>query len=496
MNEMKLILRWHGEKDPISLRQYAQIPNLYGIVTSLYHLPLGQVWDRAEVLHLKERIEAHGLRFEVVDSFRIHEDIKRGLPSRDALIERYQANIRMLAECGIKIICYNFMPVFDWTRTDLAHLLPDGSECLSFEAAMYELGGQVLGFSVLGPLAVAFCKWLHDRRAARPAGGLYFLARDMYLMREVYGLLYPEEKTEYLQVSRRSLAPAFLAVGEYACVLAALPRQRLTGAQLAAYCGTVCPEGEAESVFDLKTPDTKALYAFLAKLPRPETADAVTGYLQSRPLRTGDILVDIGSGGTTQLLLEKLLGTELHGMQLSADDRLRSRFSAARTEVFLFDGAPAPRIYWAGQPLLERLLSQDAGATLSYTKTPAGFRVNTATQPAEPLVAELQRGVLYFAQEWQKSVLNGQTIEPQRAITPFLRLVESPTALQAKLLGDLTVEDGGIYPLAAPRSMGYYLTHPAAAGRDLGTARWKIGFLKRLAPLPLPYGKIYQKLKK
>ena len=72
-------------------------------------------------------------------------------------------------------------------------------------------GGQALGFSVLGPLAVAFCKWLHDRRAARPAAGLYFLARDMYLMREVYSLLYPEEKTEYLQVSRRSLAPAFLA---------------------------------------------------------------------------------------------------------------------------------------------------------------------------------------------------------------------------------------------------------------------------------------------
>ena len=117
----------------------------------------------------------------------------------------------------------------------------------------------------------------------------------------------------------------------------------------------------------------------------------------------GHILVDIGSGGTTQLLLEKLLGTELHGMQLSADDRLRSRFSAARTEVFLFDGAPAPRIYWAGQPLLERLLSQDVGATLSYTKTPVGFRVNTAAQPAEPLVAELQRGVLYFAQEWQKA---------------------------------------------------------------------------------------------
>ena len=137
MDEMKLILRWHGEKDPISLRQYAQIPNLYGIVTSLYHLPLGQVWDRAEVLHLKEQIEAHGLRFEVVDSFRIHEDIKRGLPSRDALIERYQANIRMLAECGIKIICYNFMPVLDWARTDLEYPNPDGTSNLYFNRAEF-----------------------------------------------------------------------------------------------------------------------------------------------------------------------------------------------------------------------------------------------------------------------------------------------------------------------------------------------------------------------
>ena len=356
--------------------------------------------------------------------------------------------------------------------------------------------GESLGFSVLGPLAAAFCQWLHARRAARPEARLYFLARDMYLMRDVYHTLYPQEETGYLQVSRRSLAPAFLAAGDWATVLAALPRQTLTGAQIAEYCGTTCPPELADRQLDLKQPDRETLHAFLRQLPRPDAADAVTAYLSAQGIRSGDFLVDIGSGGTTQLLLERLLQFPLHGLQLSADDRLRSRFSAARTEVFLFDGAPAPRIYWAGQPLLERLLSQDVGATLSYTKTPVGFRVNTATQPAEPLVAELQRGVLYFAQEWKKSVLNGQAIEPQRAITPFLRLVESPTALQAKLLGDLTVEDGGIYPLAAPRSMGYYLTHPAAAGRDLGTARWKIGFLKRLAPLPLPYGKIYQKLKK
>lgn len=134
MAKMRLILRWHGEKDPISLKQYAQVPNIYGIVTSLYHLPLGAEWDENTIRGLVNQVEAYGLKLEIVDSFRIHEDIKRGYPTRDALIENYKKNIRMLAGCGIKIICYNFMPVFDWTRTDLAHVLPDSSDCLSFDA--------------------------------------------------------------------------------------------------------------------------------------------------------------------------------------------------------------------------------------------------------------------------------------------------------------------------------------------------------------------------
>lgn len=358
---------------------------------------------------------------------------------------------------------------------------------------MQKTAGEALGFSVLGPLCVAFCQWLHRCRASRPDAAVYFLARDMYLMQKVYRTLYPGEQTDYLQVSRRSLAPAFLAAGEFACVQAALPRQLLTGKQLADFCGTVCPPAAAAGQFDLKHPDGAELYEFLRSLPRPEAADTAKAYLQGRRLRPGDILVDIGSGGTTQLLLEKLLHTSLHGLQLSADERLRTRFTPERAEVFLFGGEAVPRIYWAGQPMLERLLSEDAGATLGYTKTGG---VIIAPHTPEPLLAEVQRGVLHFAAAWRESILSGQPISPKQAVAPFLRLVESPTALQLALLGNLTVEDGGVYPLAAPQSVGHYLIHPGEAKRDFAAARWKIGYLKRLAPLPLPYGRLYLTFKK
>ena len=122
--------------------------------------------------------------------------------------------------------------------------------------------------------------------------------------------------------------------------------------------------------------------------------------------------------------------------------------------------------------------------------------MRTSRQPAEPRIAQIQSGVRRFASAWRDSVLNGQPIPPQRAIAPFLRLVESPTALQLDLLGDLTVEDGGTYPLAATKHQAHYLTHPRQARRDFAEARWKIGFLQRAVPLPLPYGKLYLKLKK
>lgn len=355
-------------------------------------------------------------------------------------------------------------------------------------------GAEACGFAVLGPLAVAYCQWLHTQAQQHPGARISFLARDMYLMRAVYALLYPGEKTAYLQVSRRSLCPLLLAQGQWDLLLAALPRQVLTGAQIAAYCGTACPPEWQAKTYDLKHAPAAA-QPFLQTLTVPHDADAVSAYLAQQNLRAGDILVDIGSGGTTQMLLQAVCGIPLYGCQLSCDDRLRTRLGEAETAVFLFDGQPAPLLYWAGQPMLERLISEDVGATLGYTQTAQGVTVQQTPQQPTALLAALQQGALRFAKAWQASFLQTLTIPPTAAIAPFLRLVGQPTAGETALLGDLTVEDGGTYPLAAPQKIGYYLTHASRAKQDFSAARWKIGFLKRLAPLPLPYDRLYAKFK-
>ena len=132
---MKMTFRWYGDSDPVRLEYIRQIPGMHGIVSAIYDVPVGEVWPVAKLAALRDRIEAAGLRFEVVESVPVHEDIKLGKPTRDRLIANFQQNIRHCAAVGIKVICYNFMPVFDWTRTEMAKELPDGSFTLAFDAA-------------------------------------------------------------------------------------------------------------------------------------------------------------------------------------------------------------------------------------------------------------------------------------------------------------------------------------------------------------------------
>ena len=132
MSEMKLSFRWYGEDDKVTLENIRQIPGMHSIVTAVYDVPVGEVWPEESIAKLKNLVESNGLHFDVIESIPVHEDIKLGKPSRDRYIENYCENIRRVAKAGVKCICYNFMPVFDWTRTQLDHKLEDGSTTLVY----------------------------------------------------------------------------------------------------------------------------------------------------------------------------------------------------------------------------------------------------------------------------------------------------------------------------------------------------------------------------
>lgn len=132
---MKMTFRWYGEdSDPIKLKQIRQIPGMTGLMGLLDYKAAGEVWTEEEIKAYMDHVHASGLECEVIESVNVHEDIKMGLPTRDKYIENYITTIRNLAKYGVKVIVYNFMPVFDWLRTDLAREIPeDGSNSLYFD---------------------------------------------------------------------------------------------------------------------------------------------------------------------------------------------------------------------------------------------------------------------------------------------------------------------------------------------------------------------------
>lgn len=129
---MKMTFRWYGKNDSINLDYIRQIPGMTGVVTALYSVPVGEVWPMEEIEDLKEYVTSHGLEMEVIESVPVSEDIKLREGDYARHIENYKQNIRNLAKVGVKCICYNFMPVFDWTRSKLDQRAEDNSTSLVY----------------------------------------------------------------------------------------------------------------------------------------------------------------------------------------------------------------------------------------------------------------------------------------------------------------------------------------------------------------------------
>jgi len=130
---MEMTFRWFGAEDPVPLERIRQIPGVRGVVSALYDVAVGEIWTVDRLGRLAETIERAGMHLAVVESIPVHEDIKLGRPGRDRLIANYCDSVRAMGALRIPVLCYNFMPVFDWLRTDLAQSLADGSTALAYD---------------------------------------------------------------------------------------------------------------------------------------------------------------------------------------------------------------------------------------------------------------------------------------------------------------------------------------------------------------------------
>jgi mannonate dehydratase len=126
-------MRWFGTKfDSVTLKQIRQVPGVTGVITTLYDTKPGEIWEKSAILGIKKEIEEAGLSLSGIESVNIHDAIKTGHPDRDAYIQNYITTLTRLGEAGVRLICYNFMPVFDWTRSDLAKVRPDGATTFAY----------------------------------------------------------------------------------------------------------------------------------------------------------------------------------------------------------------------------------------------------------------------------------------------------------------------------------------------------------------------------
>ena len=166
---MEMTLRWYGSKfDTVTLKQIRQIPGVTGVITTLYDTEPGEVWSRGRIRAMKDEVEAAGLHVAGIESVNIHDAIKTGAPEREQYIANYIETLENLGKEDIHMVCYNFMPVFDWTRTELARVRADGSTVLAYtQEAVDALDPEKMFESISGDMNGSIMPGWEPERMAR-----------------------------------------------------------------------------------------------------------------------------------------------------------------------------------------------------------------------------------------------------------------------------------------------------------------------------------------
>ena len=381
-----------------------------------------------------------------------------------------------------------------------------------------------LGYEVLGPILYAYCQWIHDRyeELDDTPKRLWFAARDMYLFKEAYNLIYgDEEQPDYLYISRKSLRPVLtVATGDITESGNAFPRGETTVEKIIDRMGYTSADIEAKTLnLQMKVnPRKLSDYSDVKKalssdaVWKKEKAKAKTGlqYLVEHGFSQSNVvLADVGWHGTTQYILQRVLDADgagsaskaadavtnekkIYGFYLGCLDSTNDRIGKGNYQAFAFDENHDSE-FAKGILLFESLILAPHGSTNMYEDVDGEVKpVLGEPDNVSDFLKSVQAGAMQFVKDYRENILSTSiALDSKLCTEAFCRLTMEPKREELDTIGQMDYDDFGIGKMAAPKSMGAYLLHPKQLHYDLKHSPWRVGFMYRLFKIRLPYGKIY-----
>ena len=402
----------------------------------------------------------------------------------------------------------------------------DGFDVRSFFAfvnsriSKYKKREEKLGYEVLGPILYSYCRWIHEqykqyKKNNRNDTLLWFVARDMYLFKRAYDIIYGNESNaQYIYISRKSLRPVLTFVtGDITESGKVFARGEYTLKSIIEKMGYTVDDLTKDSIIDEKKYDIRALSEYgevrkslsSNKILNNEYRLAKVGieYLKNNGLFNSDIVVaDVGWHGTTQYILRRIQEFEtsrynIYGLYIGCLDSTTERIGRDHYACFAFN-EDQDSSFAKGILLFESLILAPHGSTVSYIKNqdevlPELGRPDNISE----FLMGIQKGAIEFVRDFNGSIMkNNFMLTAEMATKSFCNLAMCPLREELNTIGALNYDDFGIGKLAAPKSLLTYIVNPWLLYHDLKYAPWRIGFLYKLFKVRLPYDKIYSIFRK